>query len=419
VITCLPGQPKTRIFRCYKLTTQNLLICTQPLISNPLQIIKSTKGLIVRMLHMVPVFLLMFFVSCIDPINIDIDSDLGILIVEGAITTGRGPHKIRLSQSARYGNNVFEGSVLPVTNASVIIRDSDGNNFLLTEEDFRFVAFRPPAWPNADGQETYLTGVYATTNDFSAVAGETYTLLITTREGIEYISLPEKVIPATDIQGLSAEFSKVPIGSNEYKTGVDVYATFQDPLEEQNFYMWKNSGTYKITAFPALHVIIPTFPPGPAIPDPKDCCRNCWVNESSAARSLLILSDKNINGNKTTIFTAFIQDDSIRFTDKYLVRIELHTLNREAFQYFSLLKNQLSINGDIFDPPPATLRGNMINMTNPDENVLGYFRVSSVSIDSMFLTRDMLLEPKPLLRFNNDCLEYRYGFATTEEPSYW
>jgi len=377
-------------------------------------IIATIQPFSVRLLVM---SLALITVSCINPIETAIDTEANILIVEGAITSGRGPHKIRLSQSARYGNNVLEGSVLPVTNASVIIRDSDGNNFWLTEEEFRFVAFRPPAWPNADGQETYLTGVYATTNDFSAVAGKTYTLLITTREGIEYISLPEKVIPATDILGLSAEFSKVPIGSNEYKTGVDVYATFQDPLEEQNFYMWKNSGTYKITAFPALHVIIPLE--GPAIPDPKDCCRNCWVNESSAARSLLILSDNNINGNKTTIFAAFIQDDSVRFTDKYLVRIELHTLNREAFQYFSLLKNQLSINGDIFDPPPATLRGNMINMTNPDENVLGYFRVSAVSIDSMFLTRNMLLEPNPMLRFNNDCLEYRYGFATTVEPSYW
>ena len=77
----------------------------------------------------------------------------------------------------------------------------------------------------------------------------------------------------------------------------------------------------------------------------------------------------------------------------------------------------MSITGDIFDPPPATLRGNMVNLTNPDEIVIGYFRASDVSIDSMFLTREMLAEPRPLRKINDDCREYRNG--TTRKPVYW
>jgi len=364
---------------------------------------------------LIPVFGLLM-ASCIDPIDTNIDREVNVLIVEGAITTGSGPHKIRLSRSAQYGGVLVGSSVLPVNNALVVIRDSDGYTFPLTEGTFIFPKPRPPAI-GAPGKETFLTGVYQTADDFSAEIGKTYTLLISTPTGLEYTSLPEAIIPATDILGLSAEFKKVPIGSNEFKSGFDVYATFQDEQEEQNFYMWKNSGTYKITAFPALHVLYPTF--GPAIPAPKDCCRNCWVSETSADQSLQVLSDKNVNGSQTTIFAAFIEDDRVRFTDKYLVRIELHTLNREAFQFFQLLEEQLSINGDIFDPPPATIRGNMINLTNPDENVIGYFRVSDISVDSLFLTREMLLEPKPLLAFNDDCREYQYPNSTTEEPSYW
>ena len=84
------------------------------------------------------------------------------------------------------------------------------------------------------------------------------------------------------------------------------------------------------------------------------------------------------------------------------MRVEQHSLTTEAYQFFKLLKDQASINGDIFDPPPATLRGNMINLTDPDENVIGYFRASDVAIDSMFLTRDMLVEPKPLIQINDD-----------------
>jgi hypothetical protein len=59
----------------------------------------------------------------------------------------------------------------------------------------------------------------------------------------------------------------------------------------------------------------------------------------------------------------------------------------------------------------------MINLTNPDENVMGYFRASDVSIDSMFLTRDMLLEVRPLPEILDDCRTYREG--TIEIPDYW
>jgi len=376
-----------------------------------LKLAKFKKELIARMLHMVPVFLLTFFVSCINPINIDIDTDLGILIVEGAITTQPGPHKIRLSRSARYGNNVLEGSIRPISKAIVVIRDSDGNNFVLTEEIFSF--FDPPS----NRILSFNTGVYTTTDDFSAVVNKSYTLSITTANGTEYSSLPERLIPATELSGLSAEFTNVPLLNDEFVTGFNIFATFQDAAEEQNFYMWQNGGTYKITTFPSLFLIFPSFPPAPAIPAPKDCCDQCWVTENRAGESLRILGDANFNGSLVTDQAAFIEDDGLRFSDKYLVRIEQHTLTREAFQFFSLLNGQLSINGDIFDPPPATLRGNIINLTNPDENVIGYFRTSDVSVDSMFITHEMLLEPSPLNEVNDDCREYRGG--TIVEPSYW
>jgi len=369
----------------------------------------------VRILRITPIFLLIVFDSCIDPIEIELDAEVNVLIVEGAITTRPGSHRIRLSQSSKFGKNIFNSAIQPVNRAIVSIRDSEGDIFPLSEESYTFIhpqdAFR---------NYTVLTGIYVTADNFAAEVGKTYTLHIRTEIGVEYTSLPEKIIPITAVLGLSAEFSKVAIGSNEFKTGINVYATFEDPLEEQNFYMWENSGLYYIRAFPSLRICWPPPPAvGAAFPCPADCCEYCWVSESSADASLHILSDNNINGNKTSIFTAFIEDDRVRFTDKYLVRIEQHSLSREAFQFFKLLQEQLSINGDIFDPAPATIRGNMINLTNPEENVIGYFRASAVSIDSMFLTREMLLEPRLVLPINQDCRDYRLGLSTSQEPSYW
>ena len=61
------------------------------------------------------------------------------------------------------------------------------------------------------------------------------------------------------------------------------------------------------------------------------------------------------------------------------------SLTKSAFQFFDLLQNQLNIQGNIFDPPPAKLGTNIINLDNPDEDVIGYFGVSDVSRDSLFI----------------------------------
>jgi Domain of unknown function (DUF4249) len=351
---------------------------------------------------------LIFIGSCIEPLEIDLDEELKVLIVEGAITTQPGPHLIRLSRSARYGNILFN-PILPVNGATVIIRDSDGNNYSLTEQQFSL-------WHPEDGHwHDFMTGLYATPIDFLPEVGKSYTLLITTTDGTKYTSLPETILRASEILELTAEFKSIPREDDMSLTGIDVYATFQDDPESQNFYLWKNNGTYQINTFPEKFVPFTIGPPPP--PAPKDCCRTCWINELSADRSLQLLADRNVNGNLITDKVAFIEVDGNRFDDKYLVRIEQHTLSREAFQFFSLLQNQISISGDIFDPPPATIRGNMINLTSPDENVIGYFRASDVSIDSMFLTQDMLLEPGTLNSINDDCRVYQNG--STIRPDYW
>ena len=335
--------------------------------------------------------LLTFVTSCIDPLEVNIYRELNVLIVEGAITTRPGPHFISLRRSAKYGT-IFEGFVQPINNAEVIIRDSEGNNVYLEEN------------VTSDG---YKTGVYATPADFRAEVDKTYTLLINTPYGIDYSSIPQRVVPAAPIDTLLPVYTRRLVALDTYITGLNVYAVFKDNPDEHNFYLWRNHGTYKTVTYPE------NYRGRGGIPAPKDCCKECWVDEVTMG----LLSDNNVNGNTVTDLVAFIEDDGVRFTDKYLIRVEQHTLTREAFLFFNLLKEQMSIDGDIFDPPPATLRGNIININKPEEPVIGFFRVSDVSIDSIFLTPEMLNEQKPLRQINDDCRLYKHG--KVERPPYW
>ena len=306
-----------------------------------------------RIIYFVIIFSLACITACVNPLDITIDKEVNILIVEGAITTLPGTNWVKLTRSAKYGS-IFEGYVRPALKANVVIRDSDGSVFNLEESSGR-------------------PGVYYTRSDFLPEVGQNYTLLITLANGVQYTSLPEKINKAAELIDLKAQFTSRQISADKIKSGFDVYATFKDSPEEKNFYMWKNYGELQPVSLP------------PYLAIELDCSDGkCWVRKSSD-RTIRLLQDRLVNGNMITDKAAFIKDDCVRVNKKFLVRIEQHTLTKDAFQFFKLLKAQTSIDGDLFDPPPATLRGNMINLSDPNENVIGYFRASDVSVDSLVL----------------------------------
>jgi len=339
-------------------------------------------------------FLMVLLLSCIEQLDIITEEERNLLVVEGHITTGEGPHTILLSKSAKYGD-VFQGVVRKEENAIVRIRNESGEQVFLEE---------------------FIGGRYQTPAGFEAEVGSTYTLLITTRDGNEYISQPETIIQAPKIDSLILRYRVIPgdVPGN-FRSGVEVFSQWTDPEGDKNFYLWRNTGTYLINTRPDLF----TIPDGNggSIAAPKDCCAICWVTEEDGDNSVRLFSDRRSNGGVNTEQVAFIEDDGGRFMDKYLVRIEQQSISGEAFQFFELLQNQLSIDGDIFDPPPATIRGNMINLTDPQSPVIGYFRASDVAVDSVFIPGSLLLDTQLPRQVNNDCRVL--PGSTSEPPSYW
>ena len=61
------------------------------------------------------------------------------------------------------------------------------------------------------------------------------------------------------------------------------------------------------------------------------------------------------------------------------VRIRQYGLSKTAYQFWYLLILQNTQQGGPFQTNPANLNGNMVNLSNPENSPLGYFRVSEVS----------------------------------------
>jgi len=89
-----------------------------------------------------------------------------------------------------------------------------------------------------------------------------------------------------------------------------------------------------------------------------------------------VYNDEFFNGN--TIFGYYLVED-LAPADQ--VQFNLYGVSEAYYNYMFILLQQTSDGGGgPFETQPATVRGNIINETNPDNYPLGYFRISEVSV---------------------------------------
>lgn len=113
--------------------------------------------------------------------------------------------------------------------------------------------------------------------------------------------------------------------------------------------------------------------------DPKDI-ENYYLFEftkpNSNSSSLEVYDDEFTDGNQ--IF-AFYSDENLSSGDE--LQIKNYGISSRTYDYLNILLQQTDDDsGDPFETQPATVRGNCVNITNPDNYPLGYFRASEVDI---------------------------------------
>lgn len=85
------------------------------------------------------------------------------------------------------------------------------------------------------------------------------------------------------------------------------------------------------------------------------------------------------------------EDESYEIGD--VVRVEIHSISRETFDYFTELEIQTNRPGgfaELFAVPLANLSTNIIVEDNPDFSVLGFFSVSSVASLEVEFTEELI-----------------------------
>lgn len=245
--------------------------------------------------------------SCEEVIDLDLEESETRLVIDASLiwylNSPGNFQQIKLSQTTGF----YEDEVEPVSDASVIITTSNGQEFAFEHEEQGFYVnseFIPEFGVSYTLEITYQDELYTATSNFIPVPG------------IDFIS-----------QNSEGGFTR---------EDLEIEAFFTDPEGEDNSYLFRFS------------------------------------NLSTSKVSLEIYEDEFTDGNQVS---STYSNEELEAGNEIFISME--GISKAFYDYLFILRSQGGNNGGgPFQSQPATVKGNIINETNPQNYPFGYFRLS-------------------------------------------
>jgi hypothetical protein len=373
--------------------------------------------------------LITLITGCIDPYYPDINDDRSSLVVEAVITDRPGEQAIYLSHSSPLNDTAF----IPETDAYVTVSNDLGS----VKE---FVESEP--------------GVYTT--QMSAedlVVGASYWLNIVSSAGALYESDAEQLpLPGPPIDSIYWEFETTgTTDRHEPLNGVRFYLDMLGDEDQPRNFRWELEETWIYYAVWYIDYIFTGVLQ--QWPDPYSL-HACWSTET--VHYIYTASTSAAVSNSIHRFPLqFVSEETHRLQWRYSLLAKQYTLSDNAYNYWKQVREQNQGSGGIYEKQPDFINGNIYNTSDPDEKVLGFFNLSSLSekrifvsgvrelvypatkciIDTIWSPRDKPIWmdiPFFLVSFDpmrqggppygvgiNLCFDCRNGGGTTDKPDFW
>jgi hypothetical protein len=301
------------------------------------------------------------------------DDSIEKWVIEGSISNLKGWQEVRISKSSSYSSALFN----TVENAQVQIVDELGQIFQME---------------NAGGglYRVWMTEEYL-------IPGRSYYIEVTTSDGNQFESIPDVMPTETHLDEAYYELKDMPTTDPEvFIRGLQFYVDL-DALEESNqYYRWRITETWEFeSAYPKefwydgeVHQNIP--------PDSSTFC--CWTTRTYD--QIFTLSTELLQENQAhRIPLQFVSSENERLSILYSFLIEQIALSETTFTYWKQLGENVNVGEGLYASQPLAIKGNIRNVNEPDQSVLGNFQAVNISSKRYFV------EPIPGLELNysNKC----------------
>ena len=315
--------------------------------------------------------------SCVEPFNLNVESNLRLLTVDATLTDTVDEQKITITESVNANGIVYS---FPILKASVEILVNGTEKLTFIEKGL--VKYTLPL-------------------DFKLKAGSNYKLFFSKADGTKYESGEEKLVTVPEIVKVHDEFKIDGIAKgNSFDPANYVYLDIKDPANDQNNYYWTwqlwerqdvciscEGGRY-LESPPPAQCKVESQHSGTVFD--YYCKGDCW--EIFYNEDLNVFND--IYSNGTDLNNRLIAKIPYYSANGALMEIKQQSISPAAYRYLKLLADQVQNTGSLVDTPPAAIVGNIKNMTNPAEAIVGFFMVTSIRSTQYWIDRKEPIQKK-------------------------
>ncbi|WP_113651904.1 DUF4249 domain-containing protein [Pedobacter namyangjuensis] len=339
-----------------------------------------------RLIFLSCIVTILILAACKDSFEPNVTSfNSNLLVVEGLINAGSDSTKFKLSRTVV----VAEKNVgNPETGATVAI-ESESNELLPLVE--------------LSSQK----GTYASPG-LNLNATKKYRLNIKTLNGSIYVSdyVEVKISPEIEQVGWDVKTDEL-----------QLFANTKDASNNTRYYRWEYEETWIF--YSKFYSVL--FWNGTALQSrtPDNYVYQCWGNEKS--NKIILGSSAKLSAD--VIFKqpiTNIPSNSEKLGERYSILVKQYALSKEAYEFWQNLKKNTESLGSIFDVQPSQLTGNIRNLNNANEPVIGYVSAGSVSTKRVYVNKadvpNFRVEPdrvciEPLLVVEVSGSDYRTTFS--------
>lgn len=266
------------------------------------------------------VLISILFESCDEPIRLDVNQSTSRIIIEGQVTNQQGYQYVKVTRSGGFYDT---GEPPRITDAMVLVRDDDGNEYSLVHN--------PGGYADS-------AGYYLPETPFTGEIGKTYQLTVTV-DGEVYEGY-DKMYSVTTVDSLTYRINDDEKDDpKDYGRFYEIQIYAKEPQGTKDYYLFKFYRNDSLKVY----------------------------NDTE-----IYYSDDEVLGEKIDGVTS-----PIFFAPGDVARIETYSISRDAYVFYNDLQNLLNSDGGLFSQPPSNSRTNLSN------GALGFFQASALDISAV------------------------------------
>lgn len=280
-------------------------------------------------------------------------------VVQGMVSSIEGWQEVSVTMSS----SMDQPEYISVNNCQVSIFDDLGNEFKLSQLD----EGKYGVWMSQE----YL------------VQGRSYKVKIQIPGGDILESSLEKMPSGSAVGEITYELLDAPTNDPEiWNHGMRFYTDLNASETDSRYYRWIVEETWEYhSEYPIefyydgnVNQVVP----------PDYSQMYCWATYT--IDDIYTLSTTNLTENSFHQFPLhFIHENTGRLVYLYSLLISQIALTQDAYIYWDQLRMNSSQTGGLYSTQPIAIRGNMRNVSHPENDVLGYFQASTVTQKRIFV----------------------------------